>query len=279
MKKLIKLISIMLLLIAAPQSFAQLVIGLEAPRKTFALGEPVILRLTVSNISDQSVNLSNVPGRSWLNFTISCSSKPSGLSPIARPKFPSLIVNPGQSKSFDLDIRPFYSIERDDRYYTTATVIMPDGQNTVSSARTGFTVTSGASLKSYNIVNKGKKLQIHARLITIAGQDCIFGQVVDSTTRHAVGACFMGHYLNFMTPIFRLDSKQNMHILCQSTPKLFTYSAISPTGRRVSYQLYKRTGIMDLISTGAGLRVVGGVPYNKSNASKPKYRSASERPF
>ena len=84
-----------------------------------------------------------------------------------------------------------------------------------------------------------------------------------------------------MTPSVLLDSAQNMHVLCQSSPEFYTYSVMNTHGKRSSAKLYKRIGgqPVDLVSTGKGIITVGLFPYVAPKPGSEKIRKASERPF
>lgn len=98
----------------------------------------------------------------------------------------------------------------------------------------------------------------------VDNKDTLFGQSIDADSGSVKGACYMGLFLNFMDPKVLLDSAQNMHVLCQSTPEYFTYSIMTPTGSRASYKVLRRTGTpVDLVGTGSGIRTVGLAPYVK----------------
>ena len=114
----------------------------------------------------------------------------------------------------------------------------------------------------------------------VNGKECLFGQAVNKDTQQVIGACYLAEYLNFMKPSVLLDSAQNMHVLCQSSPKFFTYSVMDTHGKRSSAKLYQRTGgLVDLISTGKGIITVGLTPYVAPKPGSEKTRKASERTF
>ena len=89
----------------------------------------------------------------------------------------------------------------------------------------------------------------------------------------------MGQYLNFMEPRVMMDRKQNLHVLCQSTPTYFTYSVMGTDGTRRSYQVLQRTGgPVDLITAGGGIKAIGLTPAKKpSSGDMPGIRDISER--
>ncbi len=262
MKSLIKLYLLFCFIFVTQLAHAQLSVHLKTERKEYLVGEQITMKLTLSNNSDQSLVLDNTDARKWLHFSISSYSLPTGITPLASPRFPKVMMTPGSTRTFELDIKPFFNFNKLDFYTATATIRMPDGVTTYSSNRTSFSITNGSSMTSFNIQHKGKKLQLHTKLLQTNKTDCLFGQVIDSSSNTALSSCYLGRYLNFMKPIVILDRNQNMHMLCQSTPKYYTYAVMNTEGKRVKYQIYRRTnGPIDLIVTGAGVTVVGAIPH------------------
>ncbi|MFI3242855.1 MAG: hypothetical protein R3Y56_01220 [Akkermansia sp.] len=262
MNQLIKLCLLCCILLMSPFAQAQLDVRMAPVRQDYMLGEAIALRLTIVNSSDQHLKLTNTDARKWLHFTVSATNCPEGVAALASPRFPELTLTPGSTRTFELNIKPYFNFSRMGNYVITATVRMPDGTSTYSSNRTSINLAYGSSMRCFNIQNKGRKLQLHAKMLHTDNTDCIFGQVIDANSGIALNACYLGRFLNFMTPIIIIDRKQNMHMLCQSTPKYYTYAVMNPDGNRVKYQIYRRTqGPIDLVVTGAGVTIVGAVPH------------------
>ncbi len=262
MKNILKLYVLCCIMMMTQFAHAQLDVRMTPVRQDYLLGEAISLKLTLVNSSDQHLHLKNTDDRKWLHFTVNCANSPDGVTPIASPLFPEVTMTPGSTRSFELNIKPFFNFSRMGNYSITATVRMPDGVSTYSSNRASINLSLGASMRSFNIQNKGRKLQLHAKMLHTDNTDCIFGQVIDANSGVALNACYMGRFLNFMTPIIVIDRNQNMHLLCQSTPKYYTYAIMNPQGNRVQYQIYRRTqGPIDLVVTGAGVTIVGAVPH------------------
>lgn len=266
MKHILKLLVIFNLLIVAQQAHAQLEVQLEPIRQEYMLGEEIPMKLTLSNTSDQSVILSNKEQRKWLHFTVTNSNSPEGVKAVSSPSFPNVTLSPGSARSFELNIRPYFHFSREGTYKVIATVRMPDGVSTHSSHRASFMLSPGSTIRKFNIVHKGKKLELHCKLLRVNQYDCLYGQVIDANSRIAIGACYMGRYLNFMEPRIIIDGKQQLHMLCQSTPQYYTYSIMNTQGERTGYQLYRRTdGPINLIVSGGGVSVTGAVPHVKAD--------------
>lgn len=280
MKNALTVLFTLVCLLLSCQAFAQIELRLQPVRKDFIVGENVTLRLTIINQTDASVELKNTPGRPWLNFSMTKRGESGPVSPIAKARFPELVLTPGSTRSFDFNLKSIYRLSAAGNYAAIATIRLPDGETTYSSNRGLFTLTNGGKVRDFNIQARGQRITLSLRLAVVNGKECLFGQAIDKDTNQVIGASYLAEYLNFMQPSVLLDGAQNMHVLCQSSPEFFTYSVMTTHGTRSSAKLYKRTGgTVDLISTGKGIIPVGLTPYVAPKPGSEKVRKASERPF
>ncbi len=280
MKNIYHILLTLICLLLSSQAFAQVELRLQPVRKDFIVGENVALQLTIINQTDASISLKNTPGRPWLNFSMTKRSESGPVTPIATAKFPELVLTPGSTRTFEFNLKTLYRLGTAGNYAVVATIRMPDGHTTYSSNRALFTLTNGGKVRDFNIQARGQRITLSLRLAVINGKECLFGQATNKDTNQVIGACYLAEYLNFMKPSVLLDSAQNMHMLCQSSPDFYTYSIMNTHGGRSSAKLYKRTGgTVDLISTGKGIIPVGVTPYVAPKPGSEKVRKASERPF
>lgn len=280
MKNIVSILLVIICVLLTAPSQAQVEVRVQPIRKEFLVGENVALQVKIDNHTDQAVSLVNIPGRSWLHFTVSRSGESHPISPNVIPNFPKLVVPAGSSRTVTANLRPYYNLGRDGMYKVIATVRMPDMQTTYSSNRASFTLANGGTVRNFTVQSRGNRLNMSVRLLRVDGEDCLFGQVTNADSRVVLGACFMGKYLNFMQPRIVLDSAQNMHVLCQSTPEYFCYSIMDNQGNRRHYKVMKRTGgPVDLVSAGGSIRAIGLRPYERpTSTSDGVIRTTSDRP-
>ena len=280
MKNIISMILAALCLLLAGQAFAQVEVRVQPVRKEFLVGENVALQVKIENFTDRTISLVNSPGRSWLHFTVTRGGEHQPISPNVIPNFPRLEVPAGSSRTVTANLRPYYNLGRDGTYKVVATVRMPDMQTTYSSNRASFLLANGGTVRNFTVQSRGERLNMSVRLLRVGGKDCLFGQVINADSRVVLGACYMGQYLNFMQPRIVLDSAQNLHVLCQSTPEFFCYAIMDNRGNRRHYKVMKRTGgPVELVSSGGAIRAIGLPPSErpKSDDDMP-IRSTAERP-
>ena len=261
------------------QAMAQLEVQLNAPRKEFVPGENVPLVVTITNHTDASVALKNIPGRSWLHLELSRYGELTPIPPESTPRYPDITITPGSRRAFTITLKPHYSLNREGSYRASVTLRLPDMHTTYSSNSTSFSLSAGGTLRKFTVQARGQRLVTSLKLLSQKGINYIFGQVMNADTRIPLGACLLGQYLNFMEPKVLLDRAQNVHVLMQSTPEFYTYAVMDTFGARKQYVVLKRTGgPVDLVSTGGGIRYVGLAPYKSPKKDSDTMHSASERP-
>lgn len=281
MKNAIRFLCLLLCMsILAPAALAQIEVKLEPTRQEFLVGESITMKLTFVNHTDRAVTLCNGSDYRWLNFSIKQRGSSYPVNAKALAKYPPLTLSPGSKRAYEVDVKPYYNLDNEGNYSVTATIVMPGGESTHTSNNSTFALRQGGTVKSFDVSARGQRLTVSVKMLTVKGRACLFGQVTNQDTHGVLGACFLGHYLSFMSPCIKLDSAMNLHLLCQSTPEYFTYSIMNTYGKRSSYRLYRRSGgPVDLIGTGSGLRPVGLVPYTPETRKKESIHSAADRPF
>ncbi len=279
MNRIKLIIAALFVLLTTLPAFGQLDVRVEPLRRDYILGENVRIRVMVTNHTDAPASLVSTPGRSWLYMHVMRRGDSSSLAPSASPRYPNVTIPPGAHKNFDIELEPAYRLRVEGVYSVSVTLRLPDMGTTYTSNNATFNVNSGGEVQAFHVQVRGQRLILSVRSMLIKDRTLLFGQVRNADTRIVQGACFLGQYLNFMKPRVMLDSAQNLHLLCQSTPKFFTYSVMNTYGQRREYKIMRQIGgPVDLVSTGKGIRCLGVVPYEKPKGEKVQFHSATERP-
>ncbi len=281
MKSLIRrLVLLLIVLLALPQLQAQIDVRIEPVRRSHLIGEPVIMNLYLRNNTDSTVVLSNTRGRPWLHLDVTSKLHPRGVPRLVLAKFPSVTIASGKTVAFKLDIAPAFRFDKSGTYSLTATLRMPDRRTTYNSQLCTFNFNEGHSFKKFNITNRKRDIELHAKTLNIKNSPAIFGQAIDKNSGAVLNACYLGKYISYMKPIFLLDNRQHMHIFFQSTPKFFLYAVVAPNGKKTVHEVYVRAGgPIDLIAHKGKIIVTGAIPYKAPTAEKSRVRSATDRPF
>lgn len=280
MKQIAQLIVVCLLALASAwqQAQAQMIVKLEPVRRDFMVGENPTLKLTIANYTDASIPLTSIPGKSWLHLQITRAGNSLPETPQAAARYPALTLTPGSIRSYNIGLSPQFRMSKPGTYQVVAMVRLPD-QSTYTSNTALVNVVEGADIRSFTVQARGRRLKLALQMLRVRGTDVLFGQVKDVDTQQVLGATYLGQYMSFMPPKVMLDRSQNMHMLCQSDAKYFTYAVMNAKGECSHRQIMQRSGgPVDLVSTGAGVRCIGVVPYVKPKQEREKMHSASERP-
>ncbi|MCH5284368.1 MAG: hypothetical protein J1E42_02110 [Akkermansiaceae bacterium] len=261
------------------RAFAQLEVRIDTPRREYVAGEQVNLVVTITNHTDSSISLTSTPGRSWMYVQVARYGDPTPMTPVTRPRYNDLVINPGARRSITIALKPYFQLDREGSYRASVTLRLPDMQTTYTSNNAPFSLSNGGVLRNYTVQVRGQRLNTSVRLLSVKGKTYLFGQVSNADTKIPVGACCFGPYLNFMEPRVLLDNKQNLHLLCQNSPQFYTYAIMDTFGALRKVEVMQRTGgLCDLVSTGGGIRCVGLVPYKAPKKATDRLHSASERP-
>ena len=284
MKKIVSLIILVAAILLHLPVSAQVEVQLAPNRTDYVAGEGVGVNLTITNHTDTPLKLADANGHPWLNIILTQRGMNGPVIPKERISAPPVTIAPGSQRTISVNLRDKFALDMPGSFRAMATILLPDGRTTYTSNRALFNITTGGAVRTFPIQSRGRRLEMSVRLVRTAKQEGLFGQVVDMDTKRALGACYMGRYMNFMQPRVLMDGSQNVHVLCQSTPDFFTYSVMNNRGQRLSYQVYRRApgAPVDLVNTGKGFRPVGLVPYDpKAEAKKQreKVRTTSERPL
>ena len=167
-----------------------------------------------------------------------------------------------------------------------ANIRLPGGEGAVfTSNYVGFNVTKARAIYRQRIGVAGSKNVREYRVMSFTSQrkNVLYVQVEDVATGRMMQTYQLGEALMFRKPTATVDGQNNLHVLHLVSPTVFSRSRVSPDGKFLGRDLFKRgaTGAPRLTTFGNGEVVVaGGVPYDpkKQAAKRKKIRRVSERP-
>ncbi len=274
------LLLLLISMIMLPAVHAQIDVRIDPERRQYLEGEPIIMNLYMRNNTDQTVILTNEPNRAWLHLNVTSATYPNGVPRLILAKFPTVTISPGSTVAYKLDVQPAFRFHKNETHTITATIRMPDHRTTYGSAPTTFSLNHGYTFRKFDLSNKGRDIEIHAKTMDVASTPCLFAQAIDKRSQLVLSSSYLGRYLPYMKPIYLLDNKQHMHIFFQTTDKYFIYAVVSPEGKKTKHAVYVRTqGPIDLIALQGSIKILGAAPYVAPKESQDKIRSASDRPF
>ncbi|MEG2809383.1 MAG: hypothetical protein RR889_01910, partial [Akkermansia sp.] len=239
MKRL--LIPIILLLSMALPAMSQLMVSMEPTKKQFVNGEPMTMRLTISNNTGKSIKLSGTDTIPWLDIHVERNEGSEALPQTRFANFPNVQIPPGKSVSRRIDLRYFYDFSRDGYYKAIAVVRPPNMRNVYASTRALFSVVSGMPIWSETIATRNNmRCKYSVCGLLEQKKQRMFVQVKDGTSGASINTVGVGEWLSFIKPLCRVDSQTNLHVLFLTTPNIYCQAIVNPKGERVSLNYFKR---------------------------------------
>lgn len=272
---------VLIVAICAP-AFSQLIVSLEPVKKQFVAGEPVNMRITVSNNTGQTMQLVSNGSVSWLDIHVENTNGDMPLPQSRIATFPPLTVPAGKSVSRRIDLRHFYDLSRDGQYKAIALVRGSDMRTLYSSRGMFFSVQSGMPMWSQTAAPRnGKRCKYAVRSMTEQNKNRLYVQIKDDTTGIPIHAVAVGEWMSFYKPMCKVDSQGRCHVLFMTTPTIYVWATVTSNGDRLPLKYLKKIAgnQPSLIYLPDGsIRAVGAVVFNPfAKPSKP-VRDASVVP-
>lgn len=257
-------------------AFSQLIVRMEPIKKQFLSGEPVTVRLTISNNTGAPIHLSSSDQISWLDINVESNDGGMPLPQSRFANFPPLSIPTGKSVSRRINLRHFYDFSRDGNYKATALVRGPDMRTMFSSGKKMFTIMSGMPVWSQIATPPGgRRCKYVVCSMKNNQKSHLYVQVKDGEVGTPINATGLGEWLSFFDPACRIDSKANLHVLFLTTPTIYAGAIIAPDGTRKSLQYYKRINGYQpslVYLPDGSLRITGAIPFDpfKQGVKGPK---------
>jgi len=266
-------------------AYSQVVVRLKMKKSNFMVNEPVIATISITNHAGRELVLRGEGRKPWLNFLLTSSGRNIPLARIVN--YRPLVIGSGQTVSRDVSISSSYSLGYVGNFTCTASVSMPGSSGLgFTSNRAHFTISRGRVLwvQRAGVPDAPREIREYKLLSFSASQTMtLYAQVSSANTGANIRTLPLGKMLSFRKPTATLDGKNNMHVLYQVKPNLFTHVCISATGAVISSSQHRRgaSGDPRLMTFGDGKVVVaGGLKYDAAAETKKRnlIHSVTDRP-
>ena len=265
---------------------AQIEVKATMSKRDYVANEPVMVTITITNRAGRDLFLHGNSRQSWLDFNIK-NDRGVPLSTFRGSEgFNAVNVPAGRSVSRTVDLSQSFRVTTLGRYGGYASVRMPDdGETVYSSNRISFAVSSARALYAQKIGVPGSDTTREYRVLTFSNgnKSELYVEVEDGKTGRILRTFSLGESLMFRKPEATVDGANNLSVLYLNTPSVFVHARISPDGKLIGRELFKRgqTGEPRLTTFANGeVRTAGGVPYDPEaeQAQQARVRRISERP-
>lgn len=252
---------------------AQLRVQLAGERSTFLLYEPIIYNVILTNDGASEMVLRDEAGglRTWLEFMI-FDAEGKKVRPVPGKGMPEVVLPPGETKTFAVNITPLYSLRNTGQYDVKVSVRAPGGENRVTS-----------SLRFY--IGKGQEIWSEIRtvdgverkfsLLRFIDEDSLYmyARVAEPEQRLVYGTRRLGPIVGFTEPRCQFDAQGNWHILHISESRVHRHSKLNPSGQLLNSADYRQWQDFapEFVSDGAGgLNVAKAIGLDQGKQERPK---------
>lgn len=264
---------------------AQIAIKAQIDRTDMLPGEPVMVKVTITNNTGQVLNLQNVAKVPWLSLN-AVDNNNRELNQMRIVNSPPLTLEAGKSTSTTLPASQLYDMTREGSYRVYAVVNTAEGENYVSNR--AFVNIRGGMMMWTKVVGipkgyPGAGSSIRYSLLSLStkkGVD-LFVKIEDSSTGTVFKCARLGTWERFSKPIARVDAKNNLHVLFLNTSTIYVHSMVNVMGQFGKHRFYKRLDSTSpsFVDDGKGSIIVMGAAAFDPHAPKEKIRDGGEIPL
>lgn len=286
--KILPLVLVFASLVMAMSAEAQIRVRLKMSKSQYVAHEPVKATITITNHAGRDLVIySEGAGRgtiSWLDFALK-TSRGAALTPLSRVSFPAVKLPAGRSISKTVNLAQLYSVTEVGNFRGHAVVRLPNDGGIFNSNSESFSVTKGQRVYTQRVgdPNRGNLREYGLSVFNSGEKSSLYVHVTDVRTGRTIRTFRLGEALTFKKPRATVDRNRNLHVLYLTAPSIYGHAQVTPDGRLVGTQYYKRaSGKQPSLTTFANGEVVvaGAVAYNPDAARerRAQIRRLSERP-
>ena len=283
MRNLALLLSILTFISGAPRALAQLEVSISLGRDNYVSLENIEATVTVKNTVGKDVVLGGKGGASWLNFQIH-NSNGVHVTAIRAPILEPLMIRNGQSlkKKFSLD-RHYY-LSDSGSYIVRAAAWFPDLEKHLVSQPKRFTVQSPRTPKwqeVFAVPDAGGYRRFQVSTFDDTNKSLVCLSVLDEETKMVMSRSALGPVILEKDIQPALDNRKHLHLVYLSTPGLYVYQQMDPTGRIIDLKYFQaEKSAPKLVKNPDGsVDIAGGTPFDPNAPPKDDgIRKLSDRP-
>jgi len=287
MKRLLLLVSALLLLSTSGALRAQVIVDLSIKRTLFLAYEPLLATVRITNLSGNQLLLADVEEKKWFGFEIETLSG----SPIP-PNNPDYQIQPlqlgsGESISRTVNLTQLYPMTDFGSYRVRASVFANELNKYFSSPPLTVEITEGRLLWNQTVgLPSADGTSTGTRTISLLSHRLtdltdLYLRIEDKESGIMYCTHNLGSFIAYGKPDILLDSDNTIHVLQNTSPREFVYSKVGLDGKilqRTSLQAPKDRPQLKRASDGS-VTVIGGFAYDpKASPTPTLIPNLSDRP-
>jgi hypothetical protein len=284
-----------LLVFTSASLLAQVKVKLDLDQEQYLPGERLSVAVRITNLSGQTLKLGQ--DQDWLKFTVESISG-SMVTKISDPPVAGeFSIESTQVATKRVDIAPFYNLSEIGRYRLTATVKIPQWNQTLTSSSVTFDIINGSVLwqQKFGVPGSSATADGPPEVRTYMLQQAnylnhvqLYVRVGDALGTGTIRVFPIGTMVSFSKPETQLDAESNLHLLNQTGARAFIYCVVNPDGFLRVRQFYDYTSTRPTLAANAQgkINVRGGMrritaqdlPPEALDNAKPRTKAAEPSP-
>ncbi len=264
---------------------AQVQVDIAFKRTLYMKYEPMICRVTITNMSGRTLELSDTKKDRWFAFQIQ--------TPDGRPIAPRsldysnepVVLEAGKKLVRSINLTPMFPFEFG-TYRVQATVYSEQLGRYFTSPRLNVEVTEGRKVYEETVgvpagTGSGNTRTFEVLVFRLTQTTMLYVRVLDPDTGTIYCTTPLGRYLAFGSPEVQFDAANNIHILQNAAPKTYLHSQVDINGKVVGQQALQVGKVKPGLTRkpDGTIVAVGGVPYDpKATPPEKSLPKLSDRP-
>jgi hypothetical protein len=266
---------------------AQLQVDIKLKRTLYISYEPILITVSLTNLSGNPLPLSDADGNHWFGFQIeTLDGRPIAPRSLGYTNEP-LVLQSGQKLSRTVNLTPLFPIGEFGGYRIQAAIYAASLKRYFNSPPLNIEITDGRPIFQKTVgVPEGMPGAGEARNITVLTHRLPNSTQLYVRIENAQGGTVfcthrLGRLVSYGTPEILLDKKNQIHVLQNVAPKAFLYSHIGLNGEVLQRKTYSQIVKRPILREGPDgkIQVIGAQEINPAaEAAKPPVPSLSDRP-
>lgn len=238
------LLAAVLLFVAVISAQAQVQVSAQTSRSSYLLFERVDVVVTLTNIGNADVQLSNDEGRPWLGFMVTGETVQHNFLPVhseRQSNFAPMVLKMNETKTLRVNITPLYEVRAEGNYRVSAVIDLP-GQGQVVSDPSAFSVQRGHKVVSVARIVDSLERDYSLVRFSPTPEDTNLYLRVEAPSENTVYANFaLGPMVSSVDPSLLFDPDGNVHVLQPMALGTYLYTRTDPEGKVLGQRLFKST--------------------------------------
>jgi len=266
---------------------AQLQVDIKLKRTLYVSYEPILITVSMTNLSGNPLPLSDANDNHWFGFQIETLD--------GRPIAPrsvnytneSLVLEAGQKLSRTVNLTPLFPIGEFGGYRIRAAIYAATLKRFFNSPALNIEITDGRPVFQKivgvpdGMPGAGETREITAMTHRLPNSTQLYLRIENKKGGTVFCTHRLGRLVSYGTPEIILDQKNQVHILQNAAPKSFLYSHIGLNGEVLQRKTYSQIVKRPILREGPDgkIQVIGAQEIDPAAAAaKPAVPSLSDRP-